>query len=448
MRPFTASSLASLPEPERREFLQSLSADELLALEHDWTFWARDDQLPPPGEWRIWLALAGRGWGKTRVGAEWVCEVAAEAPNLRGALIGRTAADVRGTMVEGESGILAVAKPWFRPTWQPSYGDAGRLIWPNGSQAIGYSAEQPQSLRGPQNHFGWCDELAAWKRLQATWDMYRFGLRLGRRPRTCITTTPTPAKLIKELVSDKRVAIDGGRLVRVVRGSTYANAANLADDFLAELRAKYEGTRLGRQELDGEILTDKPGALWTLRTIEETRHEGDMPDLVRTVVAIDPPISSKEDADECGIVVAGLAGNGHAYVLADLSERAMSPKQWAEKAAAAYVTFQADRIVAEANQGGEMVKSTLHQVDDRLPVTLVHATKGKYLRAEPVSALYAQARVHHVGAFKALEDQMCDFVPDHDRAKHGSPDRLDALVWALTELMIKPRAGTPSIRRL
>lgn len=351
-------------------------------------------------------------------------------------------------MVEGESGILAASPPWFRPKWEPSYGDAGRLIWPNGSVAIGYSAEIPQSLRGPQHHWGWCDELAAWRRMQAAWNMYRLGLRLGKQPRTCITTTPTPAALIKELVSDRRIGLDGQPLVRVVRGSTYANAAHLADDFLAELRDKYEGTRLGRQELDGEILLDKPGALWTLRQLEEARAD-QLPDMQRIVVAIDPPISSLEGADECGIVVAGLGSDGHGYVLADLSEPGMDPAQWARKAADAYYAHGADRIVAESNQGGEMVGQVIRQVDPNLPVKLVTATRGKYLRAEPVSALYAQARVHHAGVFKALEDQMCDFTPDFDRTKNGSPDRLDALVWAITELMVagKP-AGQARIRSL
>ena len=352
-------------------------------------------------------------------------------------------------MVEGESGILASSPPWFRPKWEPSYGDAGRLLWPNGATAIGYSAEQPQALRGPQHHAGWCDELAAWRRMRDAWDMYRFGLRLGQNPRTCITTTPTPAALIKELLADKRKAADGTALVRITRGRTYDNAANLADDFLAELRAKYEGTRLGRQELDGEILTDKPGALWTLTGLERTRAGETLPDMQRIVVAVDPPVSSKEGADECGIVVAGLGSDGHGYVLADESERGLDPRQWAEKAIAAYVVHGADRIVAEANQGGEMVSTVLRQVDGNVPVKLVHATRGKYLRAEPVSALYAQGRVHHSGVFKVLEDQMTDFTADFDRSKSGySPDRLDALVWALTELMLGPGRAGPNVRSL
>lgn len=444
-----ASSIASLSPEARERWLDSLTPDELTFLEHDWPFWARDDQLPPPTLWRIWLAICGRGWGKTRVGAQWVLDVAREG-KIRIALIGRTDGDVRGTMVEGESGILACSPPWFRPKWEPSFRPAGRLIWPNGAMAIGYSAETPQSLRGPQHHAGWLDELAAWRRMRETWDMYRLGLRLGSRPRTCITTTPTPAALIKELVADRRTGPDGHPLVQVVRGATYANEANLADDFLAELKAKYEGTRLGRQELFGEILTDKPGALWTLRQIEETRAGAELPSMQRIVVAIDPPISSQEGSDECGIVVAGIGTDGHGYVLADLSERGLDPRQWAEKAAAAYYHHGADRIVAESNQGGEMVGQVLRAVDPNLPIKLVTATRGKVLRAEPVSALYAQSRVHHAGVFKLLEDQMTDFTQDFDRTRAGySPDRLDALVWALTELMISARpAGQAGIRRL
>lgn len=447
-----ASWLASLTPPQRAKFLASLSPSELVALEHDWRFWARDDQLPPPGPWwRIWLALAGRGWGKTRVGAETTIEIAAEAPQ-RIALVGPTEKDVRGVMVEGESGILACSKPWFMPIWEPSVG-SGRLTWPNGSQAFAYSADVPRSLRGPQHHASWCDELAAWRRMRDTWDMLRFGLRLGQRPRTIITTTPTPAKLIKELMSDDRRGPDGLPLVRVTRGSTYDNAANLAEDFLAELKAKYEGTRLGRQELHAEILTDKPGALWTLTVLE--RHRAPSVDhkvpetFQRVVVAVDPPTTSGPDSDECGIVVAGLGPDGRGYVLDDKSERGLSPKQWAEKAVSAYVTWGADRLVAESNQGGEMVENTIRQVMPEVSYRGVHAYHGKRLRAEPVSALYEQGRVSHVGFFKALEDQMTDFTADFDPKKAGcSPDRLDALVHALTELMLGGAGAAPNIRRL
>lgn len=353
--------------------------------------------------------------------------------------------DAHKVCVEGDSGLIACAKPWFRPVWESS---KDKLTWPNGSIAELYSGEVPGSLRGPQFHAAWVDELAKMRRMQGAWDMLRFAIRLGQNPRTLITTTPTPAKLIRELVADKRQGRDGLPLVRVVRGSTYANAANLADDFLADLRAKYEGTRLGRQELYGEILLDKPGALWTLKRIEEGRAQ-EAPELKRVVVAIDPPASSKEDSDECGIIAAGVDAIGHGYVLADASERGLSPKQWAEKAIALYHGLGADRIVAEVNQGGEMVETVLRQVDASIAYRGVHATRGKYVRAEPVSALYEQGRVHHVGVFKALEDQLCDFTPDFDRTKAGySPDRLDSLVWALTELMLASAASAPRIRRL
>lgn len=429
----------------RRQWLSTLSAKELAALEHDWSFWSRPDQETPPGLWRIWMALCGRGWGKTRVGAEWVHERAAQSP-CRIAIVAAKMDDARKVCVEGESGIMATSKPWFPAKFEPAN---DRVIWPNGSIGELYSGEVPGGLRGPQFHAAWCDELAKWRRLKDTWDMLRFSLRLGQDPRTLITTTPTPAQTIKDLVADKRTAKDGLPLVRVTRRSTYENAANLADDFLTELRAKYEGTRLGRQELYGEILTDKPGALWTLRLIEETRAGEKLPDMRRIVVAVDPPVSSKENADECGIVVAGLGADGHGYVLADYSERALDPKQWAEKAVGAYVTHGADRIVAEANQGGEMVSTVLRTVDPNVPVKLVHATRGKYIRAEPVSALYAQNRVHHAGVLKVLEDQLTDFTPDFDRVRSGySPDRLDALVWALTDLMIAGAAGVPNVRRL
>lgn len=418
---------------QRAAFLDSLTARELDALEYDWRFWARDDQLPPDGEWRIWATIAGRGNGKTRTGAEWVRSIAAEAPQ-RGALIGATADDVRGTMVEGDSGILACSPPWFMPVWEPSVGDAGRLTWPNGTQAFGYSAEVPRKLRGPQHHFAWADELAAWRRMRETWDMLRFGLRLGSRPRTLITTTPTPAQLIKEIVGDKRVAKDGMPLVRIVRGSTFDNAANLADDFLSELKAKYEGTRLGRQELYGEILSDKPGALWTLSRLEELRCKGDPPDMRRIVVAVDPPATSGENSDECGIVAAGIGIDGHGYVLADRSERGLAPIEWARKVVKLASDLEADRVVAEVNQGGEMVGAVLRQVDPNIPFKAVRATRSKGARAEPVSALYEQGKVHHAGVFKLLEDQMCDCTVEG--VSDYSPDRLDALVWALHDLML------------
>lgn len=441
-----ASSLALLEPQQRQAFLSSLDAKQLEFLEHDWRgFWAREDQLPPQGLWRIWLLLAGRGFGKTRVGAEW-CHEQAMATVSRGAIVAATMEDAHRVCVLGDSGVMATSKPWFRPNFEPS---KNRVIWPNGSMAELFSGDNPQSLRGPQFHWAWPDELMKWRRAQATWDMLRMCLRLGDDPRTLITTTPTPAKLLRELIADKRLARDGTPLVRVTRGSTFANAANLAEDFLAELKAKYLGTRLGRQELEAEILTDKPGALWTLSRIDEHRRPEAKPeDMVRIVVAIDPPITSGENADECGILGGGLGRDKHGYVLADRSERGLSPKQWADKAIALYVDLGADCIVAEANQGGEMITQIIRDIDANIKVKLVWTGSrgGKVLRAEPVSNLYEQGRVHHVGYFKALEDQMCDFTTDFDRKTAGySPDRLDALVWAITELMLGTPAAKPKI---
>ncbi len=437
-----AGYLASLPEQQRQRFLASLTEAELAVLEHDWRFWARDDQLAPPGAWRIWLALCGRGWGKTRTAAEWAHEKAQTVPRSRGAIVAATMDDARKVCVDGESGIMATGKPWFMPKFEPSK-NGGTVTWPNGSLAELYSGEKPGGLRGPQFHWAITDELAKWRRMQDTWDMLRFSLRLGARPQTLITTTPTPAKLIKDLVADKRMGADGLPLVRVTRGSTYDNAANLSADALDELRTKYEGTRLGRQELFGEILEDRPGALWTYANLDENRinDPAEVPTLERVVVAIDPPVTSGEDADECGIIAAGRGPHGHAYVLGDASERGLSPKQWAQKALRLYHDHGAGLIVAEANNGGEMISHVIRGEAPEVKVKLVHASKGKVTRAEPVSSLYEQGRVHHVGTFKALEDQMCDFTTDFDRDIAGySPDRVDADVWAITELMLGNRA--------
>lgn len=447
---YRASWLASLPPSKRERALAKLNEAELAHLEHDWRFWAREDQLPPEGLWRVWLAIAGRGWGKTRVGAETCHDWAQATPSLRIAIVAATMDDAEKVCVAGESGIIATSRPWFPARFFPSK-HGGLVVWPNGSQAECYSGEKPSGLRGPQFHKAWCDELAKWRRMQDTWDMLRFALRLGARPQTLITTTPTPAKLIKALVKDQRIGKDGKPLVRVTRGSTYDNAANLSEEALDELLQKYEGTRLGRQELYGEILEDRPGALWTYSNLDRNRIQDPdaVPVLERTVVAIDPPITSGEDADEAGIICAGRGPHGHAYVLADASERGLSPKQWAEKALRLYVEYKAGLIVAEANNGGEMIAYVINQLDRNVKVKLVHASKGKVTRAEPVSNLYEQNRVHHVGTFKALEDQMTDFTTDFDPDEAGySPDRVDALVWAITELMLQQFSGRPRATRI
>jgi phage terminase large subunit-like protein len=412
------SSLAALPATDRAQLLAQLTPRQAEELVHDWRVWARPAQLLPEGDWDTWLILSGRGWGKTRTGAEagrWWAKMPI-VPRI--ALVGRTAADVRDVIVEGESGILAIAPKWERPLYEPS---KRRLTWPNGAIATTYSADEPDLLRGPQHHFALCDELASWRYLEETWSNLIFGLRLGANPRKVITTTPRPLAILKRLLKDPRC--------RVTRGSTYDNAANLASTALAEFRAKYEGTRLGRQELGGEVLDDVPGALWQRDAIDALRVR-EAPALSRVVVAIDPAVTSGEDADETGIVVAARGEDGAFYVLADRTCR-MSPDGWARRAVIALDEFAADRIVAEVNNGGEMVEHTLRTVRSSAPYKAVHASRGKRVRAEPIAALYEQGKVHHVGALPELEDQMCSFLPE---GNEKSPDRVDALVWALTEL--------------
>lgn len=347
------------------------------------------------------------------------------------ALVAETAADARKVMLgdgfaDGEgSGILQVHPRDFRPTYNPSL---KRVTWPNGAVASLYNATEPDELRGPQHDGAWCDELAKWRYGQDTWDNLEFGLRLGD-PRICITTTPKPIKLLKDILADAGTVIS--------RGSTYENQGNLSQKFLDRVIGKYQGTRLGRQELDAEILDDVPGALWTRAVLDRLRlRPNQVPAMRRVVVAIDPGVSTGEDADETGIVCAGLGQDGHGYVLADESG-IYKPNEWANKAIDLYHRLQADRIVAEVNNGGEMVGNTIHAIDPKVPFRAVYASRGKVIRAEPVSALYEQGKVHHVGAFADLEDQMCAFTTDFDRKAAGySPDRLDALVWAKTDLML------------
>lgn len=373
--------------------------------------------------------LAGRGFGKTRAGAEFVRTMVKEKKARRIALVGPTALDARSVMVEGESGLLSIGPPYERPRYEPSL---HRLTWNNGAVATLFSADEPNRLRGPQHDLAWCDELAAWRYPQA-WDMLMFGLRLGHDPRVVVTTTPRPIKLLRDLLADPKVV--------VTRGRTEENARNLAPAFLEQIVRRYQGTRLGRQELDGELLDDMPGALWTHGLIDAARVM-QAPDLARIVVAIDPAVSSHEGADETGIIVAGTDKDGHGYVLADASGR-YAPAEWARAAIAAYAAHRADRIVAEVNNGGDMVEATLRVVDPSVPYAAVHAARGKVARAEPVAALYEQGRVHHLGALPLLEDQMCAFVSgapgSFDRAAAGySPDRVDALVWALSDLLLAP----------
>jgi phage terminase large subunit-like protein len=414
-------------------------------LGHDFITLAHAHQEPPAlanngGPWTTWLALGGRGAGKTRLGAEFVRALAlgvppyADAPHARIALVGETDHDVREVMIEGASGLLR-AGPWSdRPAWSPS---RRRLEWSNGAVAQAFSAEDPESLRGPQFDAAWCDELAKWRLANDAFDMLQFGLRLGARPRQLITTTPRPTALVKRLLADPRTA--------VTRAPTQANAAHLSPAFLAEVVARYAGTRLGRQEILGEIIEDRAGALWS-RAMIETCRVAAAPPLARIVVGIDPPAGSRPNSDACGIVAAGRAEDGAIYVLEDATVAGLAPAGWAAKAIAVYRRLAADTLVAEVNQGGEMVRAVLRQVDASVPLKAVHATRGKWLRAEPVAAMYAQGKVKHVAPFEELEDQMCDFELS-GLSSGRSPDRLDALVWAVTELTARTGQG-PRIRSL
>lgn len=429
-----AQLLASLPSAERAAHLASLSEQTKAELLHHWPFWARPNQLAPSGEWLTWVILAGRGFGKTRCGSEWVRSmVCGSTPLAKGqahrvALVAETAADGRDVMVEGDSGILGVHPKAFRPTYQPSM---RRLTWPNGAVATLFNATEPDQLRGPQHDLAWCDELAKWRYAQETWDMLQFGLRLGENPKQLITTTPRPIVLLKKIMSDPRTT--------VTRGSTYENADNLAKPFMENIKAKYEGTRLGRQELDAEVLDDVPGSLWTREGIDKTRRKrGDkLPDMQRVVVAIDPAGKSQETAisegtAETGIVVAGLGVDGRGYVLDDQT-CTLSPNGWARRAVAAFDLYSADAIVVETNQGGDMVKMAVKSVRDTVPVVEVHASRGKVTRAEPIAALYEQGKISHVGTFAELEDQQVLFTP-LGIAGETTGDRVDALVWALSQL--------------
>jgi predicted phage terminase large subunit-like protein len=395
-----------------------------------WRSKARASQLPPPGAWHGWMILAGRGFGKTWVGANYTNELAETVSRI--ALIGATAADVRDTMIEGESGILRTAPAWFRPTYEPS---KRRVTWPNGSEAVAFSAEESDRLRGPQFGFGWLDELAAMQNAQATWDMFQFGLRVGTNPRWLVTTTPRPIRLIKDLVTREDV--------RLVVGSTFENSANLAPPFLEAIRKRYENTRLGRQELNAELLEDVAGALWSRAMIDEAALKTPLPDMARVVVAVDPSgtAGAMDEGDSIGIVVAGKGVDGKAYVLADRTCK-LSPDGWGRRAVAAYQEFKADRIIAEKNYGGAMVEHVIRMVDRTVSYREVTASRGKVARAEPVAALYEQGRVKHAHSFPELEDEMCAMTSD-GYAGDGSPDRCDALVWALSELMVQAIEPTP-----
>ena len=428
-----AEILLGLPRHERAALLAGMDQRQQLALRHHWRLWAHAGQLPPPGDWLAWLILAGRGFGKTRAGAEWVRAIAEADPQARIALVGASLGEARSVMVEGESGLLALAPRGKRPRFEPS---KRQLRWPNGAQATLYSAGEPESLRGPQHSHAWCDEIAKWDsaRAQSAWDNLLLGLRLGERAQAVATTTPRAVPLLKRLLDHPQVA--------VTRGRTFDNKANLPPRFIAAVRREYGRSALGRQELDGELITDIEGALWTRALLEACRDAAasGTDGWARVVVGVDPPASSAGDA--CGIVVCALAGDGTARVLADASVEKASPERWARAVARTAQGWQADRVVAEANQGGAMVESVLRAADLALPVRLVHARQGKSARAEPVAALYEAGRVRHAGQFPALEDQLCGLLAGGAYAGPGrSPDRADALVWALTELMLGRQAA-------
>lgn len=396
---------------------------------YDWRRWARPKQIAPEGDWLGWLQLGGRGGGKTRSGSEWVRENVENGTAKRIALIGETSADGKDVMVNGESGIISISPPWFKPEFTASSSNGRpKLTWPNGAIATLYDAREPDQLRGPQHDLAWLDELAKYRYAQSVFDNLLMGLRLGDNPRWLATTTPRPIMLIKAMMKDPTIV--------VTRYSSKDNLQNLAMAYRRNVIERYAGTRLGRQEIDAEILEDIPGALWSRRNLDENRVSvQDVPPLLRLVVAIDPAITSGDSANETGIIVAGSDKNNHGYTLEDLSLRG-SPDQWARRAVTAYRKYDADLIVAEANQGGEMVERVIRSIDPDVPISLVRATRGKYIRAEPISALYEQNRISHVGTLAELEDQMISFTPESaaDRLPGESPDRVDALVWAYAEL--------------
>ncbi len=425
-----------------------MGEDELLALPYLFEFWALDHQVPPEGMWRTWVIMGGRGAGKTRAGSEWVrSQVEGARPADRGAarrvaLVGETFDQVRAVMVFGDSGILACSPPDRSPVWEAS---RRQLVWPNGAVAQAFSASEPEALRGPQFDAAWVDELAKWKKADDTWDMLQFALRLGEHPRQVVTTTPRTMPLLRKIM-DLPSTVG-------THATTEANRANLSDSFLEEVRARYAGTRLGRQELDGVLLMDVEGALWSLASIESGRLEH-APQLSRIVVAVDPPVTGHKGSDACGIVVAGVVAEGPpsewlAVVLEDASVTAAKPTDWARAALEAMERYQADRLVAEVNQGGDLVEAVIRQIDPLVSYRSVHASKGKVARAEPVAALYEQGRVRHLRNLGKLEDQMCQMTTQGYQGS-GSPDRVDALVWAIHDLMIEAGKGfrNPQVRTL
>ena len=423
----------------------NVTPEEWDRIVHDWRLLARPDQIAPiataaGAPWHTWLVLGGRGSGKTRAGAEWVRAQALHLDDLsdrrshRIALVGDTIAQVRSVMIEGLSGLLAIHPDAQRPALEAS---RNRLVWPNGSIAQMFAADNPDSLRGPQFDAAWCDELCKWRRPDAAWDTLQFALRLGSLPQVVVTTTPRPIPLLKRIMDDHATAIS--------RSRTADNANNLAAAFLAEMKRRYGDTALGQQELEGEIVEGRMTGLWRRSYLDQSRLLA-RPELMRIVVAVDPPVTSTAGSDSCGIVIAGLGVDKRGYVIGDRTIQGRDPTTWAKAAVAAYHDYLADTIVVETNQGGDLLVQTFKGIDARVPVKKVYASRGKYVRAEPVSVLYAEGRVAHVGEYPDLERQMCDFAADG--LSHGkSPDRLDALVWAITELMLTDKTR-PQVHRM
>lgn len=426
-----------------RMLSRKLDQTEKNRFNYIWDYQGRREQLPPPGDWRIWMIMAGRGFGKTRSGAEWVRMIAEDNPDARIALVSASLAEARAVMVEGESGLLAISRPGHRPHYEPSL---HRIRFANGAQAQLFSAAEPEGLRGPQHSHAWCDEIGKWplanERAMRCWENLQLGLRLGQDPRIAVTTTPRAVPVVQRIVAQ---AAAGDEVV-ISRGSTKDNAEHLADRFIEAIASEFGGTQLARQEIEGEMLEDIEGALWTRSLIEQVREHGSAAQNVRVVVAVDPPASA--GGDECGIIVAALGADGIGRVLADCSMGGATPALWAQRVAETAREWDADRVVAEANQGGAMVESVLRAAEQTLPVRLVHASRGKVARAEPVAALYAAGRVRHCGMFARLEDQLCGLLVGGSYAGPGrSPDRADALVWALTELLLG-KTMRPSVTAL
>lgn len=433
--PELALQLAKLSPEERDKLLEELPDEVVLDLLYDWDIWARPKQKLPEGSWYVWLILSGRGFGKTRTGAEtcrkWVNKATARGVPIRLALIAETAADARDVLVEGESGIMATAHPDFMPKYEPS---KRRVTWPDGSMGILFAGNEPDQLRGPQFDKAWSDELAKYQYPQETWDNLEYALRLGLNPQVIVTTTPRPIPIIKGFLKDPMCV--------VTTGSSYENQANLAPAFIKRVIQKHEGTRLGQQEIHAKILDDIQGALWTYKMFEDNRAKLPLlEDRIRVVVGVDPSVSATKNSDEVGIIVVlmgydPILNKKFGYVVSDKSA-VMTPLEWAKASVKAYKDWQGDRIVAEKNNGGDLVEVNIQTVDQNVPVKLVSASRGKHVRAEPIAALYEQGLIKHVGQFPELEEQLTNFNRD-GYTGDDSPDRADALIWALTELMLGP----------